>query len=105
MDRAWSTHKDTATDDRSESATVPAWRDQDPILKDMWLQGIPEDEIAVALGRTATTIIIRASRLRLPRLRPPGSQPLRLRRHVLSEPAGALQTSDAIDAPRPATYP
>ncbi|MCL2468747.1 MAG: hypothetical protein FWF24_00725 [Alphaproteobacteria bacterium] len=61
---------------KSVSASISgiglSWADQDDLLRQMWLDGKPQDDIAAALGRSAAAIMTRAARLGLPRRMAPG---------------------------------
>jgi hypothetical protein len=56
-------------------AAAPNWQDQDPLLRDMWMQNKTPQEISEALGRSVPAIMTRAARLGLPRRSAPGRKP------------------------------
>ncbi|MBV8549313.1 MAG: hypothetical protein JO126_07650 [Alphaproteobacteria bacterium] len=53
----------------------PSWQDQDPVLRDMWLQMKTPQEISAVLNRSVPAIMTRAARLGLPRRAAPGRKP------------------------------
>ena len=55
--------------------TGPNWQEQDPVLRDLWLQNKTPQEIADLLGRSVAAIMTRAARLGLPRRSAPGRKP------------------------------
>ncbi|MDD3028685.1 MAG: hypothetical protein PHS57_00170 [Alphaproteobacteria bacterium] len=54
---------------------IPSWREQDLLLRDLWMQKKPPQEIADALGRSVAAVMTRAARLGLPRRLSPGRKP------------------------------
>jgi hypothetical protein len=52
-----------------------SWQEQDPILRDLWLQNKTPNEISLALNRSVAAIMTRAARLGLPRRAAPGRKP------------------------------
>lgn len=66
----------------------PSWQDQDPVLRDMWMQMKTPQEISAVLERSVPAIMTRAARLGLPRRAAPGRKPGR--RAV--NPDGTTQT-------------
>ena len=57
------------------SAVPTSWQEQDPVLRDMWLQNKAPQEISAVLGRSVAAIMTRAARLGLPRRAAPGRKP------------------------------
>lgn len=55
--------------------TGPSWQEQDPVLRDLWLQNKSPNEISTVLGRSVAAIMTRAARLGLPRRAAPGRKP------------------------------
>jgi len=55
--------------------TGPSWQEQDPKLRELWLQNHKPEAIAEQLGRSVAAIMTRAARLGLPRRSAPGRKP------------------------------
>ena len=53
----------------------PSWLDQDPVLREMWLNNQTPQEISSVLNRSIAAIMTRAARLGLPRRSAPGRKP------------------------------
>lgn len=59
----------------SALAAGPNWQEQDPLLRDLWMQNQTPAAIAQALGRSVAAVMTRAARLGLPRRFAPGRKP------------------------------
>jgi hypothetical protein len=76
----------------------PRWRDQDAALIAYWKAGLSDEIIAARLGRVVRAIVVRASKLGLPRRNKAGRKPvLRVRLEpspiLASPPASTLSAS------------
>ncbi|MGE0109346.1 MAG: hypothetical protein AB7S81_06260 [Bdellovibrionales bacterium] len=58
-------------DSESQEPTV-SWQDQDDLLRTLWHQKVPQEDIAENLGRSVAAVMTRAARLGLPRRTAPG---------------------------------
>ncbi len=106
----------TAEDISPSSSTLtitgagPTWPEQDEQLRTMWLQMIPPEKIAEALGRTEQAVQTRASRLGLERRARPGRKP-GARRMItgedgtISRPPATPRQPVAASADSPAVQP
>jgi len=75
----------------------PSWQEQDPTLRDLWMQNKTPQEISALLNRSIAAIMTRAARLGLPRRAAPGRKPGSRR---ILDPNAPEQTRLAV--PRPA---
>lgn len=76
----WARTLSRIADVTTQTHKKPSWRDQDALLIAAWKAGISDELIAARLGRKVTAIVVRASKLGLPRRRKVGRKPtLRLK--------------------------
>lgn len=64
---------------------APNWTTQDDLLRTLWHENKPPDEIAGVLGRSVAAVMTRAARLGLPRRAAPG------RKRGYKRPEGAMR--------------
>ena len=90
----------------AEASTLPddlstligaSWQDQDPALRELWMNGKTPDAIAEAIGRSVSAIMTRAARLGLPRRNAPGRKP---RPELPEDMQSSTTKSKPVKAPR-----